>query len=149
MRRKLLYDLSSSSCRARAWYAPCVSLLAIHGCIQIVLFLFLFMTALCNRGAIIFLPVVSFYLYLLLLFSSPNISGHRLIGCLPYFYTWRGPSANLKCRSEMCCMRLAANTGRKKVAKNRHLVTIAQLCRAISSQLNQVSTIRKKLVKQQ
>jgi len=31
-----------------------------------------------------------------------------------------------------CCRRLAENTGRKKVAKNRHLGTIAQLCRAIS-----------------
>ena len=41
------------------------------------------------------------------------------------------------------------NTGRKKVAKNRHLGTIAQLCRAISSQLRHVSTIGKKLVKQQ
>ena len=30
-------------------------------------------------------------------------------------------------------LRLAGNTGRKKVAKNRHLGTIAQLCRAISS----------------
>jgi len=34
-------------------------------------------------------------------------------------------------------------------AKNRHLRTIAQLCRAISSQLRRVSTIGKKLVKQQ
>jgi len=33
--------------------------------------------------------------------------------------------------------------------KNRHLGTIAQLCRAISSQLRHVSTIGKKLVKQQ
>jgi len=49
----------------------------------------------------------------------------------------------------MCCSRLAANTGRKKVAKNRHLGTIAQLQRAISSQLRHVSTIGKKLVKQQ
>ena len=32
-------------------------------------------------------------------------------------------------------MRLAENTGRKIVAKNRHLGTIAQLCQAISSQL--------------
>jgi len=31
----------------------------------------------------------------------------------------------------MCCSRLAANTGRKKVAKNRHLGTIAHLCRDI------------------
>jgi len=51
--------------------------------------------------------------------------------------------------SETCCTRLAENTGRKKVAKNRHLGTIAQLCWAISSQLRHVSTIGKKLVKQQ
>jgi len=46
-------------------------------------------------------------------------------------------------------MRLTENTGRKKVAKNRHLGTITQLCRAISLQLRHVSTIGKKLVKQQ
>ena len=53
----------------------------------------------------------------------------------------------------MCCARLAANTGCKKlaknckkVAKNRHLGTIPQLCRAISLQLRHVSTIRKKLL---
>ena len=44
----------------------------------------------------------------------------------------------------MCCMGLAENTGRKKSSKNRHLSTIAQLCRAISSQLRHVSTIGKK-----
>jgi len=49
----------------------------------------------------------------------------------------------------MCCTRLAANTGRKKVIKNRHLGTIPQLCRATSSQLRHVSTIRKQFVKQQ
>ena len=53
---------------------------------------------------------------------------------------------NLECRSETCCALLAGNTGRKKVAKNRHLGTIAQLCRAISSQLRHVSTIGKKLL---
>jgi len=36
-----------------------------------------------------------------------------------------------------------------KVAKNRHLGTIAQICRAISLQLRHISTIEKKLVKQQ
>ena len=41
------------------------------------------------------------------------------------------------------------NTGRKKSPKIRHLRTIAQVCRAISSQLRHVSTIRRKLVKQQ
>jgi len=36
----------------------------------------------------------------------------------------------------------------QKIAKNRHLGTIAQICRAISSQLRHVSTIGKKLLKQ-
>jgi len=36
-----------------------------------------------------------------------------------------------------------------KIAKNRHLRTIAQLCRTVSSQLSHVSTIEKKRVKQQ
>jgi len=39
------------------------------------------------------------------------------IGCLPCFYTWCGPSANLECKSEMCCARLAGNAGPKKIAK--------------------------------
>jgi len=45
-------------------------------------------------------------------------------------------------------MRLAENTGRKKVDKNRHLGTIAQLW-AIFSQLRHISTMGKKVVKQQ
>jgi len=60
-----------------------------------------------------------------------------------------GLSANLRRRSETCCTALAANTGRKKSSKNCHLGTIAQLYRAISSQLRHISTIGKKLVKQQ
>jgi len=62
---------------------------------------------------------------------------------LPYFYTWCGLSANLECRSEMCYTRLAGNTWRKNAAKNRHLGTIAQLCRAVSSQLRHLSTMGK------
>ena len=46
----------------------------------------------------------------------------------------------------MWCSRLAANTGRKKVAKNRHMGTIAQLRRAISSQLRHISTSKKNLL---
>jgi len=65
------------------------------------------------------------------------------------FYTWCGLSVNLEVMSEMCGTRLAENVGPKKVAKNRHLGTIAQLCQAISSQPRHVSTIRKKRVKQQ
>ena len=108
-------------------------------------FLTVIMAALCNRTdhyifALWFLSSSSFYL-----FSSPNLSGHRLdVYHRAYFYKWRDPSANLECRSEMYCTRLAANTGRKKVAKNRHLGTIAQICRAISSQRRHVSTIGKR-----
>ena len=46
----------------------------------------------------------------------------------------------------MCCTRLAANAGPKKVVKTRHLGTIAQLWLAISSQLRHVSTIGKNLL---
>ena len=59
---------------------------------------------------------------------------------------WCGLSANFGCRSETCCTRLSENTGRKKSPKIRHLRTIAQLCRAISSQLRHVSTIGKNLL---
>ena len=43
-------------------------------------------------------------------------------------------------------MRLAANAGPKKSLKSRYLGTIAQLCRATSSQLRHVSTIGKNLL---
>jgi len=50
----------------------------------------------------------------------------------------------------MCCTRLAANARPKKVAKNRHLGTIAQVCPAMSLQLQDMyRQSEKKLVKQQ
>jgi len=51
------------------------------------------------------------------LFSSPTLSRRRL----DVYHTLTqlcGLSANLECRSEMCCTRLAEYTGRKKIAKN-------------------------------
>jgi len=105
----------------------------------------IFMVALCNRADHSILPL---FLSIFFFFFSPNLSGRRL-DVLPYFHTWCGLSANFECMSERCCMRLAANEGSKKVAKNRHLGTIPQLCRPISSELRHVSTIGKKLVKQQ
>ena len=92
------------------------------------------------------MPCGFFFLlsFFFLAYSQPS-----QIVCLPYFHTWCGLSANLECMSEMCGTRLAANTGCKKSSKNRHLGTIAQLCRATSSQLRHASTIGKKLVKQQ
>jgi len=88
--------------------------------------------------------VVSIYLPSIF-FSLTNLSGRRL----DVYHTSThgvGLSANLECRSQMCCMWLAENIGCKKVAKNRHQGTIAQLYRAISSQLRHVSTIEKKLL---
>ena len=61
------------------------------------------MVALCYRAdhyifALWFLSIFFFY-------SSPNLSACRLdVYQLPYFHTWCGPSANLECRSEMCCI---------------------------------------------
>jgi len=79
-----------------------------------------------------------FYLsFFFFLFPLPILSGCRLDVCL---------SANLECRSEVCCTRLAENTRREKSPKNRHLHTIAQLCRAISLQLRHISTIGKNLL---
>jgi len=75
--------------------------------------------------------------------SSPNLSGRKL----DVYHTstqWCGFSAK-ECRSETWCARLAENTGRKKVTKNRQ-GTIAQICWAISSQLRHVSTIGKNLL---
>ena len=63
-------------------------------------------------------------------FSSPDLSCRRL----DVMHTSTHGVA-LECRSETCCARLAENTGRKKVAKNSNLSTIAQICRALSSQL--------------
>jgi len=49
----------------------------------------------------------------------------------------------------MCCARLAENTGHKKLQKNRHLDTIAQLCSAVSSQLRQYRQSEKIFIKKQ
>jgi len=75
------------------------------------------------------LPSFFFFISFFLACSQPS-----KIGCLPYFHTWSGLSANLGCKSEMCCTQLAENTGRKSRQKSPSaaLRTIAQLCRAIS-----------------
>jgi len=90
-----------------------------------------------------FLSSSSFFFLFFFAYSQRSYTG-----CLPYFHTWFRLSANIECRSEMCCTRLAENTGRKNSPKIRHLRTIEQLCRAIPSQIRHQSTIRKK-VKQQ
>ena len=77
-------------------------------------------------------------IYLLPLFSSPNLSGRRLD---VYHTSTHGVAlvriynAGLKCAA---CGSLEIQD-----TKNRHFGTIAQLCRAISSELRHMSTIRK------
>ena len=67
--------------------------------------------------------VVSFFLSFFLPFFLSSFSfflaysERSQIGCLSYFHTWCGLSANLECMFEMCCTRLAENTGRKNYAK--------------------------------
>jgi len=75
----------------------------------IILFGFVF----CLSGigqTVIFLPCGFFFL-LLSFFQRSEI------GCLPYFHTWCGLSANLGCRSEMCCTRLAEIQDTKMMPK--------------------------------
>jgi len=105
------------------------------------------MAAHSNGQAMIFCSCC-FYLLLSFFCSSPILSGRVLDVTILPRVMWP-KCANLECRSEMCCTRLAENTRRKITQKNPHLRTIAQLCRAMSSQLRHISTIGKELVKQQ
>ena len=57
-----------------------------------------------------------FFFFFLSFFSLPNLSSRRLD-----VYHTSAHGVNLECRSETCCARLAGNTGRKIVTKNRHL----------------------------
>ena len=98
---------------------------------------------------------ISFYIfvlwflsiYVLLSFSSPNLSRRRLDVC--HISTYGVASANLRWRSETWCTRLAANTGRKKIVKNlpsgHHFTTLSGYIFATKARIDN----RKKLVKQQ
>ena len=98
------------------------------------------MVALCNRADhyIFMLFLLSSFFFFI---SSPNLSGRRL----DVYHTLahgvalvRIQNAGLKCA--------ARGSLQIQDAKNRHIGTIAQLCRAISSQLRHVSTIGKNLL---
>jgi len=68
------------------------------------------MVALWNRADhYIFMLFLSSFLFPCLI----SAVGHWI----PYFHTWCGLSANLECRSEMCCTRLAGYAGHKNYAK--------------------------------
>jgi len=107
------------------------------------------MAALCNRaGHYIFCPVVSsIYLYIFF-FSSPNLSRRRL----DVSHTSTHGVALVRI-SDAGLKRAARGSleiqDAKKSSKNRHLGTIPQHCRAISSQLRHASTIGRNIFKQQ
>jgi len=75
--------------------------------------------------------------------SSPNLSRRRLDVC--HTSTHGVALAQI---SHAGLKRGARGSLKYRTQKNRHLGTIAQFCRAISSQLRHVSTIGKKHVKQ-
>jgi len=76
-----------------------------------------------SRWALAHILVCSFFLSFFLAYSQRSE-----IGCLPYFHTWCGLSANLECRSEMCCTRLTGNTGYKNDAKNDEFFPTVKTC---------------------
>ena len=103
------------------------------------------MVALCNRADhnnTIFLPCdflssSSFSSF----FSSPNLGGRRL----DVYHTSTHGAALV--RIQNVCLKCSAGDSLKiQDAKNRHFGTIAQLCRAVSSQLRHVSTIGNNLL---
>ena len=76
-----------------------------HCILQLWLLSFFFMAMLRSRCrhcifVLWFLLLLSFFFFL-------AWSQRPQTGCLPYYYTWCGLSANLECRPEMCCTRLA------------------------------------------
>ena len=102
----------------------------------------LFMVALWNRA-----DHYIFILWFLSLLSSffPRLISAWQIGCLPYLHTWCGLSANLECRSESCCPRLAGNTGRKKSLFWHHRTTLSGYIFGTKACIDN----RKKIFKQQ
>jgi len=75
-----------------------------------------------NLCGLYFCPVVSFFFFLCFFLTESQPSQ---IGCLPYFHTWCGPSANLECRSQMYCMRLSGNAACKKSPSGHHRTTLS------------------------
>jgi len=94
----------------------------------------IFMVALWNRADhyifILFLSSFFFFCFFLAL------SQRSEIGCLPYFHTWCGLSANLECWSKMCCTWLSEDTGRKKSPSGHHPTTLLGYIFATKARIN-------------
>jgi len=78
------------------------------------------MVALCNRADhYIFILLFSFF------FLFPRLISAVGDWMFTILWQWCGLSANLECRFEMHCTRLAANTGRKKSPSWHHHTTLS------------------------
>jgi len=116
-------------------------------CFRLVVSSFFFMAALCNRAghyifALWFLLSSSIFFFYLVF---PNLSRRRLDVCHTSTHgvaLVRIQDAGLKLDARGWLNIQDAKCRRK----NRHLGTIAQICRAISSQLRHTSTIGKKVL---
>jgi len=102
------------------------------------------MVALWNRA--------DYYIFILWFFSSVFFF-HRLISAVAHWMStilphkmWPYSEFTMQVWNMLHAARCKCRT--QKSRKNRHVGTIAQLCWAVSSQLRNVSTIGKKLVKQ-
>jgi len=102
------------------------------------------MVALCNRADHYIFAV--WFLLLLSIFFFPRLISAVADWMSTILLHMAWPIANLGFRSETCYTRLAGHAGPKKSPKIRLLGTIAQLCRAISSELRHISTIWKNLL---
>jgi len=69
----------------------------------------------CIADADIIFSFCGFF-FLLSFFLAYSQPSH--IGCLPYFHTMCGLSANLECRSEVSCTRLTEKYRMQNIAKN-------------------------------
>jgi len=141
-----------SSCSTRYTYHGLISFRSCSGsCVSALKWVTtIFMAALCNRGPLYFCPVVSFYLlsiYLLSFFPRLISAAAGWMSAILWHMVWPWCEFRMQVWKVLHAARCKCRT--QKVAKNRHLGTIPQLCRAISSQLRHVSTIGKKLIKQQ
>jgi len=110
----------------------------------IIYFLVSIMVALCNRADHYIFALLFLSSSIYLLFSSPNLSGRRLD-----VYHTLTHSANLECRSERCCTRLAASAGpkksRQKSPSGHHHTTLSGYIFATKACIDN----QKKIVKQQ
>jgi len=104
---------------------PCVALVVLFLCFytSYVLHCSLLWPPYGIGQAIMFLPCGFFCLLFF-----PCLISAVAIGRLPYFHTWCGLSANLGCRSETCCTRLAEiqdAKSRQKSQSGHHRTTMS------------------------